>query len=82
MFSSDCVWQDLVCDFFHSRLDQRIHGGDGFVQVGKSDRVDMIFVDCDFYFQLFIAKVSCECRCPVDRKCSLMRKFLCFSGGT
>ena len=53
MFSSDCVWQIWSAISSHSRLDQRIHGGDGVVRLEKSDRVDMIFVDCDFYFQLF-----------------------------
>ena len=56
MFSSDCVWQIWSAISSIVGWINGIHGGDGVVQVGKSDRVDMIFVDCDFYFQLFITQ--------------------------
>lgn len=51
---------DLVCrlgldnlsgDFFHGRLDKGIHRFHAFVQVGKPDRIDMVFVHGHLHFQ-------------------------------
>ena len=42
---------DLLRNLFHGRLNQREHGGNRFIQIGKSNRVNMGFVHSDFYFK-------------------------------
>ncbi len=42
---------DLFGKALDGRLDQRKHGGDGIIQVGETDGIDVVFIDGDFHFQ-------------------------------
>ena len=60
---------NLFGDIFYGRLDEREHGGYRFIQIGKTDRIDVGFVYGYLHFQVCV--IQCERGC-IDARSVLL----------